>query len=85
MGGGPIWNIFYLHCRVPERYPIYDQHAHRAMHFIQEHAICERDLTTRPAGVYESYRERYFPFVVEIREKTKCDLRSIDRALYTFG
>jgi hypothetical protein len=30
-GGGPIWNIFYLHCRLPERYPIYDQHAYRAM------------------------------------------------------
>ena len=33
-GGGAIWRIFWLHCWQPSRYPIYDQHVHRAMTFI---------------------------------------------------
>jgi hypothetical protein len=80
-GGGPIWNIFYLHCRQPDRYPIYDQHTYRAMLYIQEYAISE-PLTERPKRfVYESYTQRYQPFVAKIGR----DLRTIDRALYTFG
>jgi hypothetical protein len=81
--GGPIWNIFYLHCRFPELYPIYDQHAHRAMIYIQKHAIGE-DLSKRPKVVYESYKQ-YRDFVKDIGCATGRDLRAIDRALYTFG
>jgi hypothetical protein len=33
--GGAIWRIFWLHCWQPARFPIYDQHVHRAMRFIQ--------------------------------------------------
>ena len=29
--GGAIWRIFWLHCNYPKKYPIYDQHVHRAM------------------------------------------------------
>jgi len=29
--GGAIWRIFWLHCHEPSKYPIYDQHVHRAM------------------------------------------------------
>jgi hypothetical protein len=86
-GNGPIWNIFYLHCRFPERYPIYDQHAHRAMIYMQEGAICEErdDLDRKPRPfVYESYK-RYRRFVEIIGRATDGDLRTIDRALYTFG
>ncbi len=43
-GGGPIWNIFYLHCRLPDKYPIYDQHTHRAIIYIGQHEI-SRPLT----------------------------------------
>lgn len=35
-GGGAIWRIFWLHFWQPERFPIYDQHVHRAMAFIQQ-------------------------------------------------
>ena len=28
--GGAIWRIFFLHCWSPRRFPIYDQHVHRA-------------------------------------------------------
>jgi hypothetical protein len=84
-GGGPIWNIFYLHCRFPERYPIYDQHAHRAMVYVQKRLI-GRDLTKEPRlFVYESYTQRYRPFVDDISRKSGRDLRTVDRALYTFG
>jgi hypothetical protein len=86
-GNGPIWNIFYLHCRFPAKYPIYDQHAHRAMIYIQEHVICKErdDLNYKPRPfVYQSYK-RYRHFVEDIRRATDLDLRPIDRALYTFG
>src|SRR5687768_15460694 len=33
--GGAIWRIFWLHCWRPERFPIYDQHVHRAMVHIE--------------------------------------------------
>jgi len=29
--GGAIWRIFWLHCHYPVRFPIYDQHVHRAI------------------------------------------------------
>jgi hypothetical protein len=83
-GDGPIWNIFYLHCRQPKRYPIYDQHAYRAMLYIQTNAICE-DLTEKSRRfVYDSYRQEYQPFVADIRRDGR-DLRTVDRALYAFG
>jgi hypothetical protein len=34
--GGVIWRIFWLHCWQPARFPIYDQHVHRAMRFIEK-------------------------------------------------
>ena len=86
-GNGPIWNIFYLHCRHPEKYPIYDQHAHRSMIYMQEQIICDEkgDLVdTKAADVYQSYK-RYRGFVRHIRDATGANLRTIDRALFTFG
>jgi hypothetical protein len=86
-GNGAIWNIFFLHCRCPEVYPIYDQHAHRAMVYMQQHVICEPrdDLNKQPrAFVYQSYA-RYRIFIDHIRRATDPELRPIDRALYTFG
>jgi hypothetical protein len=78
-GGGPIWNIFYLHCRRPDLYQIYDQHTHRAMRYIEGHAICNKTLP--PRCIYESYKQTYRPFVRTFDR----DQRTIDRALYTFG
>jgi hypothetical protein len=86
-GNGPIWNIFYLHCRFPEVYPIYDQHAYRAMIYMQQRVLCEQkeDLNKQPpAVVYQSYK-RYRGFIEHIRRATDPPLRPIDRALYTFG
>ena len=51
------------------------------MCYIQHHLI-SGDLSTKSRRfVYESYTQTYRPFVVAIDR----DLRTIDRALYTFG
>ena len=84
-GGGPIWNIFYIHCRRPDLYPIYDQHAYRAMRYIQGQGGRRNLIEERRSFVYESYSKEYRPFVTMIGAATGRDLRSIDRALYTFG
>lgn len=84
--GGAIWNIFYLHCLDPERWPIYDQHAHRAMVWLQDRCIDELPMqATRKAKatVYSSYQGRFIPFLRAHFLET--DLRRIDRALFSFG
>lgn len=84
-GGGPVWNIFYLHCRKPEHYAIFDQHAYRAMVHIQGLA-CTKDLPDESSAfVYDAYRNRYLPFVKSVVAATGQKLRIVDRSLYTFG
>lgn len=53
------------------------------MIYIQEHAIRE-DLSKRPELVYDSYKQ-YRCFITHIRGATGNNLRTIDRAFYTFG
>lgn len=83
MNGGPIWNIFYLHCRNPDKYPIFDQHTYRAMRFMETGSLEELTSKSSKAGrteVFNSYRH-YISFV----EKFDADKRQVDRALFTFG
>lgn len=90
--GGRIARIFWLHCWYPDRFPIYDQHVHRAMVFIQEGRIEELAMFTDKAAI-DAYLTRYLPFHGEYK---RLDLpfdvkrdgvrhRNIDRALWTFG
>jgi hypothetical protein len=51
------------------------------MLYIQEYAIGKPLSKMSRRSVYESYTQRYQPFVAKIGR----DLRTIDRALYTFG
>jgi len=37
--GGVIWRIFWLHCWRPARFPIYDQHVHRAMRSLMKACV----------------------------------------------
>lgn len=82
-GGGPIWNIFYLHCRHPDKYPIYDQHTYRAMRFMEtgnlEELISGTSIAAR-AEIFRSYGD-YMSFA----SKLDANKRKVDRALYTFG
>jgi len=79
--GGPIWNIFYLHCRLPSVWPIYDQHTYRAMQYLKNGNIVG-DVNAFPKPkIYKTYLNEYVPFATEL----SSDRRSTDRALYTFG
>jgi hypothetical protein len=78
--GGAIWRIFWLHCWQPRRFPIYDQHVHRAMAFIQTGALEEiPGYDPRKIG---SYIRRYLPFHATF---DGIDSRSVDKALWAFG
>lgn len=78
--GGAIWRIFWLHCWQPERFPIYDQHVHRAMTFIENGAT--EEIPRHGPRKIDSYLQSYLPFHGEFEY---VDSRTIDRALWAFG
>lgn len=91
--GGAIYSIFWLHCWYPERFPIYDQHVHRAMTFIRDGKLEELDQDREKT--IKSYLEEYLPFYGPFGAASK-DLpfdeqkdgvrgRKADRALWAFG
>jgi hypothetical protein len=77
--GGSIWPIFWLHC-CDQEFPIYDQHVHRAMTFIQGGDSEELDSLSDAIKV-NFYLQRYLPF----RKCLGGDGRKTDRALWMFG
>jgi len=77
---GAVWNIFFAHCLMPSKFPIYDQHVHRAMTYLQEGVPSE--IPTRKQAVIKSYRGRYVPFYESFKGSVP---RSVDRALWAFG
>jgi hypothetical protein len=78
--GGAIWNIFYLHCLEPEKWPIFDQHTFRAMRYIKDGKIAEIGKTDKEK--YAVYEYEYIPFVQSFKQP---DYGKVDRALFTFG
>lgn len=78
--GGAIWRIFWLHCWQPARFPIYDQHVHRAMAFI-ENGVIEEIPTYNPRKV-KSYLQRYLNFHERFSGMSG---RDVDKALWAFG
>jgi hypothetical protein len=78
--GGAIWRIFWLHCWQPNRFPIYDQHVHRAMAFIED-GVLEEIPQYDPQKI-EAYIDRYLPFHAQF---FAIDGRAIDKALWAFG
>lgn len=79
-GGGPIWRIFLLHCWGPTRFPIYDQHVHRAMEFIQTGTV--REISQSPAIVLRDYIDKYLLFWQQFSGTSD---RKVDKALWAFG
>jgi hypothetical protein len=79
--GGAIWRIFWLHCCHPERFPIYDQHVHRAMVYMKENRIEELDDKSDKEKI-ELYLTQYLVFYNRFEG---IDSRSVDRAVWTFG
>lgn len=78
--GGAIWRIFWLHCWQPARFPIYDQHVHRAMRFI-EMGVHEEIPEKDPAKV-RAYIDQYMPFHAQF---DSLPHRTVDKALWAFG
>ncbi len=78
--GGAIWRIFWLHCWQPNRFPIYDQHVHRAMVFI-ERGVREEIPQYDPRKI-EAYINKYLPFHTQF---SSIDGRTVDKALWAFG
>jgi len=78
--GGVIWTIFLLHCWQPVRFPIYDQHVHRAMVFIQTGAV--EEIPPYGPRKINSYVREYLPFHATF---DGIDNRSVDKALWAFG
>lgn len=77
--GGVIWRIFWLHCFQPARFPIYDQHVHRAMTFILDGAA--QEMPTRDEEKIRAYVKEYIPFHASFA----LPHRTVDKALWTFG
>ena len=79
-GGGPIWRVFFLHCWRPQSFPIYDQHVHRAMEYVETGV--PREIATSTQSVLADYTERYIPFWNRIQPGAD---RDADKALWVFG
>jgi hypothetical protein len=78
--GGAIWRIFWLHCWQPKRFPIYDQHVHRAMRFIESGA--REEIPGKDQDKICAYIEQYMPFHARFVELPH---RAVDKALWAFG
>lgn len=79
--GGAIWRVYWLHLWQPDRYPIYDQHVHRAMELIQTGESSE--IPGYDPAKISAYLDRFMPFV---REHFRgLDQRRVDRALWACG
>lgn len=77
---GGVHRIFWLHCWQPTRFPIYDQHVHRAMRFIQ--AGAREEIPLRDALKVRAYIDQYMPFHAQF---TGLPQRAVDKALWAYG
>ena len=81
-----------MHCWYPDRFPIYDQHVHRAMSYIQDGTLDKLEKH-RDQDVIKLYLDRYMPFFeefgkIDVPFDPKLDgirSRKADRALSSFG
>lgn len=78
--GGPIWNIFWLHCCNPDLFPIFDQHTYRAMARITG-LVC-LEMPVDATKIYEVYLEQYVDFT---KQFVNANPRTLDQALFAYG
>jgi hypothetical protein len=79
--GGAIWRIFLLHCWSQSKYPIYDQHVHRAMTFIRGKPR-EEITGWSDRKKINAYLDQYIPFFESFGAHSP---RMVDRALWVLG
>ena len=77
-----VWKVFLLHIIRPNRYPIYDQHIHRAHRFMNNEASDGIKASMNESVKLKFYFEEYYPFVKESKIK---DLKKMDEAFFAFG
>lgn len=78
-----VWKLFLLHSINPNKYPIYDQHIHRAFLFIHNEDWSNISNTSVKDFEKETfYFKRYLPFIVSINVS---DLKKLDEAFFAFG
>ena len=78
-----VWKIFLLHCIKSSRYPIYDQHIHRAFLFIhnEDYSNLSNDtISNKEKELF--YLKRYLHF---IESQSISDLKKLDEAFFAFG
>lgn len=80
LGGGGIWDIFWLHCLNPELFPIFDQHTYRAMAKITGTGPSE--IPSRRDQKIAIYFDRYRDFLASFNQ---IGLRDLDKALFAYG
>lgn len=82
-----VWKIFLLHIINPDRYPIYDQHIHRAFRYLNNldyRNIDHKSISDK--NKIEFYTGEYLPFIESVIQPHKnIDIKKIDEALFTFG
>ena len=81
--GGAIWRIFWLHLQHPSRFPIYDQHVHRAMEFLLTGQ--PREIPSSNPARVRKYLEVFCPFFERFSPYDGYDRRQVDQALWGFG
>jgi hypothetical protein len=77
-----VWKVFLLHILKPNRFPIYDQHVHRAYRFINNQSSDGIKASMNESVKLKFYFEEYYPFV---RESKITDLKKMDEAFFAFG
>lgn len=77
-----VWKIFLLHLIKPDKYPIYDQHIHRAYLYINKLNWINISEKIKDEEKSIFYFDSYLPF---IEKEVKLKIKNIDEAMYTFG
>lgn len=77
-----VWKVFLLHILKPNRFPIYDQHVHRAYRFINNQSSNGIKASMNESVKLKFYFEEYYPFV---RQSQMTDLKKMDEAFFAFG
>ncbi|SNR14418.1 hypothetical protein [Tenacibaculum jejuense] len=78
-----VWKIFLLHTIKPTKFPIYDQHIHRAFLYINNEDwtnISNSSITDKAKEKF--YFNTYLPF---IESQNINDLKKLDEAFFAFG
>ncbi len=78
-----VWNIFLLHIISPKKYPIYDQHIHRAYNFLHGEPDFKVDNNLSDKEKLIFYTDKLLPFL-KAQHGSLC-IKIIDQALFEFG